>query len=432
MKRLRVILVGLGRAESKREIIDDLLTLDHDFIVLVSDSAPTDFGAFGDAISKLRLVPVDFRDPSEISKCVKSISDEAAVDGVSTFLEECVPIANRLALELDLVPICNGDVRALRHKGLMREGLRSGGVEQPLSFTCKTISDAKQAVEKTGLPAVIKPAELLGSLGVKKLLTGADEEVENAFIHAQSADRDDERFRETFGLGNDVVIEEYIAADYEVSVEAIVTQGSLSIAAVTRKDLGPEPLFQEMGHTTPYPTTAFVHEALRQQLEMSIRALELINTAVHAEFRIRTGQLPVLVEIGARIGGDLIPVVLRMASGFSLPRAMVLAALRNDVRVTSSRDRIGAILFFDSMRDLEAAKSAKLPSGARIEGFEAYEAGGAGRSGHLIVTAETLSQIDICRSSIASTASRLPLCDEISEGRFLASQSRQSGDPDDR
>jgi hypothetical protein len=110
-------------------------------------------------------------------------------------------------------------------------------------------------------------------------------------------------------------------------VEALVSAGDIHVLAIFDK---PDPLegpyFEETIYVTPSRLPPGVQQRIRAELERAIRALELNEGPVHAEFRISEAGV-VALEIAARSIGGLCSRALRFGAGVSLEELILRHAL---------------------------------------------------------------------------------------------------------
>src|SRR5207249_7492479 len=102
-----------------------------------------------------------------------------------------------------------------------------------------------------------------------------------------------------------VLIEEYVEGP-EYSVEGFMDGGSVRVACITSKFLGPEPHFVEAGHVVPGSISEPERRRVVAYVGRVVAALRLDRGPFHAELRC-TPHGPLLIEIAARLGGDRIP-----------------------------------------------------------------------------------------------------------------------------
>lgn len=202
-------------------------------------------------------------------------------------------------------------VNRCRDKLIMKEALRAAGLPVPRFGAFATYAELVALVNEIGLPVVIKPRELAGSVGVIKV-SSADE-LEAAFAQCIA---DIKSLGGAYMTPEDVfLVEEYIAAQNEVSVE-VINEGKLHRAiAVTDKYLGPEPYFVEVGHSMP--SVHANNATLIDIAERACAALEIEYGMAHFEARITPAGEVRIIEVGARTGGDAIMDLIERSYGIN-------------------------------------------------------------------------------------------------------------------
>ena len=115
------------------------------------------------------------------------------------------------------------------------------------------------------------------------------------------------------GISQAILVEEYVTGP-EISVDSVVQGGRVTPVFVARKEIGFEPYFEETGHTVSAADPLLSDPRLRRVLEDVHAALGYADGCTHAELRLCAGG-PTLIEVNARLGGDLIPYLGMRASG---------------------------------------------------------------------------------------------------------------------
>ncbi|MER6684634.1 ATP-grasp domain-containing protein [Streptomyces olivaceoviridis] len=281
-------------------------------------------------------VVVDLADAESTAVAAKKLAERTPLSGICTYMEHHVELAAQLAAQLGLPGSSPAAVAACRDKAESRRRFAEQGVPSARS---RVVADEDAAVEyarEVGYPVVVKPRGMAGSAGV--LRADTDTEVRSAYSRASC---------ETV-LGLDayavpgVLIEEYLAGP-EISAETVVLAGGeVRIVAVTRKRLGAEPRFLETGHSVDARDPLLTDAAVRAAVTRAVRALGIELGVLHVELRL-TERGPVLIEVNARPGGDLIPLLVLRATGIDL--AQVAAALATGAvpDLTPTRQQAAAI-----------------------------------------------------------------------------------------
>lgn len=251
---------------------------------------------------------VDLHDTAALLAAGRALAARHEFAGVVTWNEvELVPTA-RLARALGLPTNSVEVMRACRNKATARTLFARHGVPSAASMTARSLLEAGLATMTIGYPAVLKPSAFAGSIGVIRV--NRPEELPGAFAYAAAGAH---RSREDTA----VLVEEYLDGP-EVSVECVTHRGATTAVAVTRKSLGPAPYFDETGHTVDAadPLLAQVAPAAAA----AVKALGITDGVQHVEMRLVGGR-PRLIEVNARVGGDLIGHLVRLATGIDLPKA---------------------------------------------------------------------------------------------------------------
>lgn len=394
------------------------------FAVLVVDRRPLDAvpAPLARAVEdgRVRHLTVDTLDVGAVTATVAALARRHGVCAVVPGFEYAVEAAAAVAADLGLPGVAPAASRALRDKALMKQALAAAGVAVAPWMLVDDGDDgdgptAFAVAERFGYPAVVKPVDGCGSVHVRRV-DGPDE----LRAHVATARRNpvDDLGRV---LGRRLLVEGYVAGP-EVSVEGFVAGGEVVVAAVTEKRLGAEPHFVEVGHVVEAGLPADTRARLEAVTVRAVRALGITVGGFHLEARLAPGG-PVVMEVGARLGGDRIPALVALACHRDLHDAVVRSFTGLPVAQPPVRaDRLAAVRFF------AAATRGRLRSPGRLvervgelagcEEVEVYLTDGAAlepatdfrhRFGHAVVVApgraeleDRLAQVD--RAVLASVA----------------------------
>ncbi|MFJ4836251.1 ATP-grasp domain-containing protein [Streptomyces sp. NPDC088747] len=285
-----------------------------------------------------RHLPVDLADAEGTAATVKEFAAQHHLAGVVTYMEHHIVRAAELAQVLDLPGTSPESMAAARDKAASRRLFAQHGVPSPSSLQAANAEQAVAHAERLGYPVVVKPRAMGGSAGVVRADTAA--QVRHAFGRAS---------RETV-LGLDqyavrgVLVEEFLHGP-EVSAETVVLgPDDIRIAAVTRKHLGPEPVFQEYGHTVDAADELQHDSVLADVVAAAVQALGITLGVLHVELRLTVGG-PRVVEVNGRVGGDLIPLLVHAATGIDLLRVAAALATGATPELEPRRQRAAKISF---------------------------------------------------------------------------------------
>jgi biotin carboxylase len=281
--------------------------------------------------------PRETIDAEELVSAARALAATEPVHGVFTWDEarvlQCATVAAALGLP-------GGDpaaVRRCRDKHLTREALAAAGVPQPASALVATVEDALAAAERIGYPVVLKPRALAASLGVVRVDTPAE-------------------LVERFGFARDTtvpgawryeaaaLVEEYLP-EPEVSVDAAVHRGEVLPMCVARKEIGYPPYFEEVGHVVDAADPLLTDPEVRRVVQATHAALGFTDGMTHTELKL-TPAGPKVIEVNARLGGDLIPYLGLRASGLDPGLAAAAVAVGERPELTATHRRVAAVRFF--------------------------------------------------------------------------------------
>jgi S-sulfo-L-cysteine synthase (3-phospho-L-serine-dependent) len=233
-------------------------------------------------------------------------------DGVTTLSDASILTAATLAERLGLPGPGVHAARLSRSKPEQRKLAGSHGIGSPRWAVVRSPEDVDAFFAHGNVAAVLKPADAAASTAVYPV-GNADE--------ARARWPEVKPFSET----STGVLEERVFGP-EVSVEGVVSRGRLEAASVTRKRLGGPTGFLERAHLVVRDEDESLVEAATAAAAAVVSAWRVDSALVHVELKLPLAGEPVLVEAAARVGGDLIPELVRKALGRDLYRVQAALA----------------------------------------------------------------------------------------------------------
>ncbi|MFH9398649.1 ATP-grasp domain-containing protein [Streptomyces sp. NPDC017638] len=287
---------------------------------------------------------VDNTRPELLVEAARQVAAEHEVTGVFCYDEGLVTPAAHVAEALGLPGNSAETVAACRDKNATRTALERAGVAQPVSIGVRSLDEARRAADKIGFPVVLKPRGLAGGMGVRR--ADGPGEVESAYRAATGVSYPGVPVFEV-----SVLVEEYVDGP-EISVDAVFFEGEGTPLAVARKQVGFAPFFEETGHEVDAADPLLSDPRLLEALRASHAALGFHTGVSHTEFRL-TADGPRLMEVNARLGGDMIPYLGELATGVDIAMAAADVAAGRRPETTPTRRRAAAITFLYPERDTE-------------------------------------------------------------------------------
>jgi biotin carboxylase len=201
------------------------------------------------------------------------------------------------------------------NKRWMRERCREHQIFQPRFFPCRTLQEARAAIDLIGFPVIVKPVDNRGSFGVHRVDQLA--ELEYAFYDAVMN-----------AHSREVLVEAYVDGIH-VTVDGCADQTGRhhNLAIATKKvTSGEKPIIMEVyypGRLTP--------EVSRHVLETNSRVIEVLGITdglTHSEYIVDARGRCFLVETANRGGGVLTSgKIVPAVSGVDVSELLVANAL---------------------------------------------------------------------------------------------------------
>jgi biotin carboxylase len=279
--------------------------------------------------------------------------------GLMTWDETVLEVTAEAAEKLSLPHMSARAAARCRDKLRTRELLDDAGLPAVRYGLAHSADEAERLAASLGLPVVVKPRALAGSVGVA--LARDPEAVRGAFELAAGA---------AFGTlptGHGVLVEEFLEGP-EISVDSVVRGRDVACVHVARKRLGFAPHFEEVGHLVDDWTGEPWADEVRALVTAAHHALGVELGVTHAEIRLTTAG-PRLVELNGRLGGDLIPLAGRLSTGIDLVVAAAELALGRAPELTPLHRRACEVRFAYPPHD-GTVRALALADAAAVAGIE--------------------------------------------------------------
>ncbi len=249
-------------------------------------------------------------------------------------------------------------------KAEMIKAFEEHGVDHPKYKVIYSKDDLTHINELMAFPCIMKPTDNAGSRGV--VLCHDWAELVSGYEYSIKESR-----------GGTVIVEEYLTGD-EFSVEIIVVGGIPHVLQVTDKITTGSPHFVEMGHTQPTLHSSDDRKRIEDLACRAVTALGINSGPAHVEI-ILTCKGPIMVELGARLGGDCIAShLVPLSTGIDMVEATIKLACGEVVDLTSKIEKGSAIRYFESpsgrIKDIQGEDKARSFEGIQ----EIYFAHGEG------------------------------------------------------
>ena len=249
---------------------------------------------------------------------ILSIARREKIDGIVTAGTDVAVITiGKVCDALGLKGLSAEAAELATDKLLMKQCYEKYGVRSA-KFRRVTFDDPNYAniISDLRLPVMFKSVDSSGSRGIIKV--NAEDEFESARNYVLENTRSDY-----------FVVEEYIEGE-EFGAQAFVQDGKLEFILphgdyVFKGDTG-----VPVGHFAPYNLDPSILEDAREQLIAAVRAMQLDNCAINADFILSEGETYVL-EIGGRSGATCLAELVSIYYGFDYYEKIVRMAIGEKV-----------------------------------------------------------------------------------------------------
>lgn len=267
-------------------------------------------------------------------KAICKVAEDYLPDGIMTLATD-MPMRSiaTATTKLGLPGITLETAIKSTDKGEMIKAFKEHGVAAPWFFIIENAHSLESVKEKITFPCIMKPADNSGSRGVV-LVKNADE-LAAAYSYSYEHSH-----------GGAVLVEEYLEGN-EVSVEVIINKGKAHILEVTDKLTTGNPYFVEMGHSQPSKFVGADLKAIHLLAEKAVAAVGIKDGPAHVEIMV-TQNGPVMIELGARMGGDCITThLVPLSTGIDMIKATIDISLGNVPDLEQKQHYGSAIRYFN-------------------------------------------------------------------------------------
>lgn len=245
------------------------------------------------------------------------------VDGVLTAATDYgVLSAAKVAEALGLPGLRYETAQLIKNKYRVRKCLYENRVDDTeQAFEVNADTDLAALAGKLRYPVMVKPCDGSGSRGASRV--DGPEGLAEACAYAMRG-----------SITHRAEIESFIVGE-EYGAETLVLDGEPHVLAVMKKWMTAPPWYAELGHAIPCGLPPETERRARDCVERAVRALGVNFGAVNMDMLITAEGKVSIVDIGARMGGNLIgPYIIPYGTGIDYPAALIRAAVGDHVDLT--------------------------------------------------------------------------------------------------
>lgn len=253
-------------------------------------------------------------------EAVLALATQLNIDGIVAYASDpAAPTQAYVANKLGLPSNPYESVQILARKDYFRDFLAKHDFLVPKSQSFYDLEAATAWFNEIEKPVIVKPVDSSGSKGVSKIETLED--LEEAFNYALDFSREKK-----------VAIEEFFIRDgYQVAGDGFVVNGELKFRCWANEHFDKlcNP-FVPIGESFPSIMTDYTLKQAHAETQRLLDLLGIQHGALNFDFHYNKNGDFSFLELGPRNGGNLIPEVIKYATGVDLVKYTVDSALGLD------------------------------------------------------------------------------------------------------
>lgn len=286
------------------------------YTVLAVDANPQAEGfAYADKYAVINIV--------DEQACLEYAKKEQ-IDGVLTAATDYgVLTASYIAQEMKLPGLKYSVAKMIKNKYHTRKCLFDNKVDDTeQAYEVSENTDILELQTRLHYPVMVKPCDGSGSRGASRV-DNADE-LNAACELAIKASITHRATIETFIVGR------------EYGAETLVVDGIPHVLAIMQKWMTEPPYYAELGHAIPNDLSEETEKKARKCVENAIKALGVNFGSVNMDMLITPQGNVHIIDIGARMGGNLIGShIIQAGTGIDYMAAMICNAVGDSVDLTT-------------------------------------------------------------------------------------------------
>lgn len=253
-------------------------------------------------------------------KACLEYAQKEQIDGVVTAATDFSVLSTAyVAQEMGLPGLKYEVAQLIKNKYRVRKCLFEHHVDDTeQAFEVNESTEIDELAKKLTYPVMVKPCDGSGSRGASRV--DKAEELKTACVYAMSGSITRRAEIESFIIGQ------------EYGAESIVVDGKIHVLAIMKKWMTKPPYYAELGHAIPSGLPTDVEKKASECVKNAIAALGVNFGSVNMDMLITPDGKVYIVDIGARMGGNMIgPCVIPYGTGIDYVGAMLQNAVGDPV-----------------------------------------------------------------------------------------------------
>lgn len=241
---------------------------------------------------------------------------ENNIDGVLTAATDfSVLTMSHIACEMGLPGINYNSAKIIKNKAAVRKVLFDAQADDTgYSYEIHSTAEAEKIKNEVSYPIMVKPCDGSGSRGASR--------VDNADYFVEACE-----FAMEGSITHRAVAEPFVVGK-EYGVESFVDNGEIHVLGVMQKDMTKPPYYAELGHAIPAGLSEELERKVKKCVYNALVALGVNHGSVNMDLLINDEGDVHIVDIGARMGGNLIGShIIPLGTGIDYMGNMIKAAV---------------------------------------------------------------------------------------------------------
>lgn len=258
------------------------------------------------------------------------------IDGVLTAATDYgVLTASYIAEKMNLNGIPYEVAKLVKNKFEVRKRLSEQKLDDtPQYFVVTNMEKIKEIRKQIKYPVIVKPCDGSGSKAVSKV--EKEKDLEKACTKAMESSLTNKALIETFIIGK------------EYGVESFVHNNEIYVLGIMEKIMTKEPYYAELGHSISYSMEDDLENKIKKIVRDSIKSLQINFGSVNMDILVTNKNEVCIVDIGARMGGNLIGShIIPIATGIDYMGNIIKASLNEKVDFDEKTHKVVATRLMD-------------------------------------------------------------------------------------
>lgn len=246
------------------------------------------------------------------------------IDGVLTVATDYgVLSASYIAREMNLPGLSYDVAKVIKNKYKVRKIFVKENVDDVSQcYEIENYSDLELIKDRLKYPLIVKPCDGSGSKGINKVIS-----------YEQLKDACNEAIQ--YSIVSRALVEDFIDGK-EIGVESFVYNNEIYILGILDKKMTSPPNYAELGHSTFQDH--IISGKVKNVVRKAIKALGINFGAVNMDILISKDNKITIIDVGARMGGNLIGShIIPISTGIDYMEILIKSALGENISISEMK-----------------------------------------------------------------------------------------------